>query len=108
MTKVRIPIHKHYLIIDSPVGFHLIANNDMDDVYRPAGAWQLDMWSLLTKEYFKQYPVFTLDLEYDETQLGVGEEVVYRESDINLGTGLSGVNGQGIQIIGDSIGLATP
>ena len=99
MIKEDIPIHKRYLIIDSPIDFTLIANNGTDEVYRPSGAWQLDLWTLLTKEYFNQYPVFTLQLEYDETKLEEGKTIVYRQSDINLGTGLSGVNGQAVEIV---------
>ena len=107
MIRDVVPVHKHYLVIDSPIPFILIANDGTDEVYRPAGAWQIDLWSILTKEYFKQYPVFKLEIEYDETKLDEGQTLVYRQSDINLGTGLSGVNGQAIQIIGDSVGLAT-
>ncbi len=98
MVRDVIPIHKRYLVIDSPIDFVLIANNGTDEVYRPAGAWRLDMWSLLSKEYFRQYPVFTLEIEYDNERIPEGKNVVYRQSDIDLGSGLAGVNGQLVQV----------
>ena len=94
----RIPVHKHFLVIDSPIPFTLIANNGTDTVYRMAGAWRIDMWQLLSKEYFKQYPVFTLVLSYDEDELPVGKTIIVRQSDIDLGSGIAGVNGQDVKV----------
>ena len=98
MTKEKLTLNKRFLIIDSPISFTLIANEGTDNVYRPAGAWQLNIWELLPERFFKQYPVFNLEIVYDETELKEGEKVVIRESDINLGTGLAGVNGQLVQV----------
>ena len=97
IIRETIPVHKHFLIIDSPVPFTLVANNGTDEVYRMAGAWRIDLWKILTKDYFKQYPVFTLDLVYDDTNLGTGT-IEVRQSDIDLGEGIAGVNGQDVHI----------
>ena len=88
-----IPVHKHFLMIDSPIEFDLIANNGTDIVHRPAGAWRVDLYTLLPEKFFKQYPVFVLEIEYDDTNLN-GKTVIIRESDIDLGTGIAGLNGQ--------------
>ncbi len=97
IIKETIPVHKHFLIIDSPVPFTLVANNGTDEVYRMAGAWRIDLWKILTKDYFKQYPVFTLELVYDDTNLG-GGTIEVRQSDIDLGEGIAGVNGQDVHV----------
>ena len=98
IVKESIPVHKHFLVIDSPIPFTLIANNGTDEVYRMAGAWRIDMWQLLSKEYFKQYPVFTLELSYDEDELPAGQTIIVRQSDIDLGSGIAGVNGQDVKV----------
>ncbi len=97
IIKETIPVHKHFLIVDSPIPFTLVANNGTDEVYRMAGAWRIDLWKILTKDYFKQYPVFTLDLVYDDTNLG-GQTITIRQSDIDLGEGIAGINGQDVHI----------
>lgn len=97
IIREKIPIHKHFLVIDSPVPFTLIANNGTDEVYRMAGAWRVDLWKLLPKEFFKQYPVFDIEIEYDDTDLN-GGSVVIRQSDIDLGEGIAGVNGQDVKV----------
>ena len=93
----KLQLNKKFLIIDSPVPFTLRANNGTDEVYRMAGAWQLDTDKLLPEKYMKQYPVFNLDLVYDDTNLN-GQHVVVRESNIDIGDGISGVNGQDVRI----------
>jgi len=93
----KLQLNKHFLIIDSPVPFTLRANNGTDEVYRMAGAWQIDTYKLLPEEYQKQYPVFNMDLIYDDTNLN-GGTVVVRESDIDVGDGIAGVNGQDVKV----------
>jgi hypothetical protein len=93
----QLQLNKQFLIIDSPVPFTLIANNGTDEVYRMAGAWQIDTHKLLPERYQKQYPVYYLDLVYDDTNLG-GQSVTVRESNIDIGDGISGVNGQDVKI----------
>ena len=93
----KLQLNKKFLIIDSPVPFTLRANNGTDEVYRMAGAWQLDTDKLLPEKYMKQYPVFNLDLVYDDTNLN-GGSVVIRESNIDIGDGISGVNGQDVKV----------
>ena len=93
----KLQLNKHFVIIDSPVPFTLMANNGTDSVYRMAGAWQIDTWKLLPEEYMKQYPVFNLDLIYDDTNLN-GGTVIVRESNIDVGDGISGVNGQDVKV----------
>lgn len=93
----HLQLNKQFLIIDSPVPFTLIANNGTDEVYRMAGAWQIDTHKLLPEKYQKQYPVFNLDLVYDDTNLG-GQSVTVRESNIDIGDGISGVNGQDVKV----------
>lgn len=93
----HLQLNKQFLIIDSPVPFTLVANNGTDEVYRMAGAWQIDTHKLLPEKYQKQYPVFNLDLVYDDTNLG-GQIVTVRESNIDIGDGISGVNGQDVRV----------
>ena len=77
MIKEKLPIHKQYLVISSPVEFSLIANNGTDKVLRPAGVWQLDCYKLLPEKFMKNYPVFNLELEYDETKIPTGFTLEY-------------------------------
>lgn len=74
----HLQLNKQFLIIDSPVPFTLIANNGTDEVYRMAGAWQIDTHKLLPEKYQKQYPVFNLDLVYDDTNLN-GKSITVRK-----------------------------
>ena len=90
MTEIRekIPVHKHFLVIDSPIPFTIVANNGTDEVYRMAGAWRIDLWKLLCKDYFKENPVYTMELVYDSDLLQQGQTIVVRQSDIDLGSGI--------------------
>lgn len=99
MTKIPLTLGKHYLLIDSPISFYLVDNED-NIVYRPSGVWQLDTWKLLPEKYQKDHPVYTLSLEYDESKLADGKEVLVRESDIDLGDGVAGVSGQSVMLTG--------
>ena len=99
MTRVPLTLGKHYLLIDSPISFYLI-DNEENSVYRPSGVWQLDTWKLLPEKYQKDHPVYTLLIEYDESKLADGKEVLIRESDIDLGDGVAGVSGQAVMLTG--------
>lgn len=99
MTRVPLTLGKHYLLIDSPISFYLI-DNEENSVYRPSGVWQLDTWKLLPEKYQKDHPVYTLMVEYDESKLADGKEVLIRESDIDLGDGVAGVSGQSVMLTG--------
>lgn len=97
IVRERIAIHKHFLVIDSPIPFDLIANNGTDTVHRMAGAWRIDLHKLLPEEYFKQYPVYSIEIEYDSDLLN-GSTISISQSDIDLGEGIAGVNGQDVYI----------
>ena len=97
MITQHISVHKHFLIIDSPISFRLVANNGTDEVYRMAGAWSIDLWKLLPERYEKQYPVYQIDMVYDDDLLN-GREIVINESNIDLGSGIAGVNGQDVVV----------
>ena len=99
MTRIPLTLGKHYLLIDSPISFYLV-DNEENSVYRPSGVWQLDTWKLLPEKYQKDHPVYTLSIEYDESKLGDGKEVLIRESDIDLGDGVAGVSGQAVMLTG--------
>ena len=99
MTRIPLTLGKHYLLIDSPISFFLI-DNEENSVYRPSGVWQLDTWKLLPEKYQRDHPVYTLSIEYDESKLDVGKEVLIRESDIDLGDGVAGVSGQSVMLTG--------
>lgn len=99
MTRVPLTLGKHFLLIDSPISFYLI-DNEENSVYRPSGVWQLDTWKLLPEAYQKDHPVYTLSIEYDESKLADGKEVLIRTSDIDLGDGVAGVSGQAVQLTG--------
>ena len=99
MTKIPLTLGKHYLLIDSPISFYLI-DNEENSVYRPSGVWQLDTWKLLPEKYQKDHPVYTLSIEYDESKLVDGKDVLIRESDIDLGDGVAGVSGQAVMLTG--------
>ena len=98
MIKEKLPIHKQYLVISSPVEFSLIANNGTDKVLRPAGVWQLDCYKLLPEKFMKNYPVFNLELEYDETKIPTGFTLEYYFTNINLGDSLKGVSGDLVEL----------
>ena len=99
MARIPLTLGKHYLLIDSPISFYLI-DNEENSVYRPSGVWQLDTWKLLPEKYQKDHPVYTLSVEYDERKLTDGKEVLIRESDIDLGDGVAGVSGQAVMLTG--------
>ena len=99
MTRIPLTLGKHFLLIDSPISFYLV-DNEENSVYRPSGVWQLDTWKLLPEKYQKDHPVYTLSIEYDESKLADGKEVVIRESDIDLGDGVAGVSGQAVMLTG--------
>lgn len=99
MTRIPLTLGKHYLLIDSPISFFLV-DNEENSVYRPSGVWQLDTWKLLPEKYQKDHPVYTLSIEYDETKLTEGKEVLVRESDLDLGDGVAGVSGQAVMLTG--------
>lgn len=99
MTRVPLSLGKHFLLIDSPISFYLI-DNEENSTYRPSGVWQLDTWKLLPEKYQKDHPVYTLMIEYDESKLADGKKVSIRESDIDLGEGVAGVSGQAVQLTG--------
>lgn len=109
-------LRQQFVVIDSPVDFQLVANpvlvqdeqgffhfpenrvKGTDICSRRAGAWQINAWKLLNKEEFPLRPVFTMALVYDETLLEEGQEVSVSYSDINVGEGIAGVNGQLVTI----------
>ena len=109
----ELTLYRHYLLIDSPISFEFIANptnynKDMSDFSRvtgldvcsrPAGCWRVDCWKLLPKEFQRNNPVFTMLLKYDADLLAEGEVVDVRYSDIDVGEGVAGVNGQLVQIL---------
>ena len=99
MTRIPLTLGRHYLLIDSPISFYLV-DNEENSVYRPSGVWQLDTWKLLPEKYQKDHPVYTLSIEYDENKLADGKEVLIRESDIDLGDGVAGVSGQAVMLTG--------
>lgn len=99
MTRIPLTLGKHFLLIDSPISFYLV-DNEENSVYRPSGVWQLDTWKLLPEKYQKDHPVYTLMIEYNENNLADGKEVVIRESDIDLGDGVAGVSGQAVMLTG--------
>lgn len=98
MIKEKLPIHKQFLVISAPVPFRLIANNGTDSVERPAGVWQLDTYKLLPEKFMKNYPVFTLELEYDESKIEDGFNFEYYFTNINLGDSLKGVSGDLVEL----------
>ena len=111
-------LYRHFMLIDSPIPFELIANptnfrkdehgnvlnTDLSEITgrdicsRPAGAWRIDCWTLLPERYHKQNPVFTMLIKYDKDLLEEGEFVDIRYSDIDIGEGVAGVNGQLVSI----------
>ena len=111
-------LYRHFMLIDSPIPFELIANptnfrkdehgnvlnTDLSEITgrdicsRPAGAWRVDCWTLLPEKYHKQNPVFTMLIKYDKDLLEEGEIVDIRYSDIDIGEGVAGVNGQLVSI----------
>lgn len=98
MFKEKLPIHKQYLVISAPITFRLIANNGTDIVERPAGVWQLDTNRLLPEKFMKNYPVFNLELEYDDTKIPEGFNFEYYFTNINLGDSLKGVSGDLVEL----------
>lgn len=94
MTKIRLILSKRYCVVESPIPFTLVANDGTDSVSRSAGAWRINCAELLPRQYFPLYPVFNMDIYYDETLLKEGQQVLISYSDIDLGEGIAGVNGQ--------------
>lgn len=87
---------KHFSIIDSPVPFYLVDNYGFR-AYRTAGAWQFDNWKLLPEKFHKIYPVYTLSIEWDS---GENDDIqpIFMDTDLDLGDGIAGVNGQPVNI----------
>ena len=112
----ELTLYRHFLLVDSPIPFEFIANptnyspsmsdfsrvTGLDVCSRPSGCWRVDCWKLLPKEFQRNNPVFTMLLKYDADLLGDGETVDVRYSDIDVGEGVAGVNGQLVQILPDT------
>ena len=112
----ELTLYRHFLLVDSPIPFEFIANptnyspsmsdfsrvTGLDVCSRPSGCWRVDCWKLLPKEFQRNNPVFTMLLKYDADLLGDGETVDIRYSDIDVGEGVAGVNGQLVQILPDT------
>lgn len=98
MIREKLGVHKQYLVISAPVPFKLIANNGTDFVQRSSGIWQLDCYKLLPEKFMKNYPVFNLELEYDETLIPSGFTFEYYFTNLNLGDSLKGVSGDLVEL----------
>lgn len=98
IKKEKLGIHKQYLIISAPCEFELISNFGTDKVSRPSGIWQLDCYKLLPEKFQKNYPVFNLELQYDEDKVPSGFTFEYYFSDLNLGDSLKGVSGDLVEL----------
>lgn len=98
IKKEKLGIHKQYLIISAPCEFELISNFGTDKVSRPSGIWQLDCYKLLPEKFQKNYPVFNLELQYDEDKIPSGFTFEYYFSDLNLGDSLKGVSGDLVEL----------
>lgn len=110
MTVETLTLYRHFCLIDSPIPFELVANptnpdgtEGRDICSRPAGAWVIDCWKLLPEKFFKLNPVFSMNIKYDESLLREGQKVSVRYSDIDIGEGVAGVNGQLVQISPQSL-----
>lgn len=89
---------KHFVIIDTPVSFQLVDNYGFK-AYRPAGAWQIDCWKLLPEKFHKLYPVYVLSIQWDDLDDNVNPVISY--TDLDLGDGIAGVNGQPVMVNGE-------
>lgn len=99
---------KHFCMIVSPISFRLVCNPSGGDLLEgtdvltlPAGAFSFDMWKLLPEKYFKQHPAFRIGIAYDDKLLADGEKVEFSYSDVDFGTGISGLAGSVESITAD-------
>lgn len=88
---------KHFLIIDSKKSFFLEDNQGFK-AYRPAGAWQVDCWKLLPEQWHKIYPVYTLKIEWENSEADKDYIPAINATDLDLGDGIAGVSGQPVNI----------
>nr|MCR5288873.1 hypothetical protein [Treponema sp.] len=93
LKKTTLPMLKRFVYIDCDSVFYLSANNGNDLFRCSAGSRKIDSSKFLGEEYYKNNPVFTVDLYCD-----VKTHVSFTYSDIDADS-LSGVSGQAVEIV---------
>lgn len=96
-NEMVLELGKHFLIIDSNKSFFLEDNQGFR-AYRPAGAWQIDCWKLLPEQWHKIYPVYTLKIEWENSEADKDYIPAINTTDLDLGDGITGVSGQPVNI----------
>lgn len=96
-NELTLELGKHFLIIDSNKSF-VLEDNQGFRAYRPAGAWQIDCWKLLPEEWHKIYPVYTLKIEWENSEFDKDYIPTVNATDLDLGDGIAGVSGQPVNI----------
>lgn len=96
-NELTLELGKHFLIIDSNKSFFLEDNQGFR-AYRPAGAWQIDCWKLLPEQWHKIYPVYTLKIEWTNSEADKNYIPAINATDLDLGDGIAGVSGQPVNI----------
>ena len=96
-NELTLELGKHFLIIDSNKSF-ILEDNQGFRAYRPAGAWQIDCWKLLPEQWHKIYPVYTLKIEWSNSEADKDYIPTINATDLDLGDGIAGVSGQPVNI----------
>lgn len=96
-NEMVLELGKHFLIIDSNKSFFLEDNQGFR-AYRPSGAWQIDCWKLLPEQWHKIYPVYTLKIEWENSEDDKDYIPAINATDLDLGDGIAGVSGQPVNI----------
>lgn len=96
-NELTLELGKHFLIIDSNKSF-ILEDNQGFRAYRPAGAWQIDCWKLLPEQWHKIYPVYTLKIEWENSEADKDYIPTINATDLDLGDGIAGVSGQPVNV----------
>lgn len=93
------PVYRNYLQIISPIPFYIWINDKYEEkVYMPSNGYTYDCRKLLLKDTMPNQPAYTLHIEYNETELLEGEQVILNSFDTNFSDVMTKFSGEVVQL----------
>lgn len=117
-VSVRLDLTRHFISLDCSFPCYLVVNPTRPDCLEgtdvglvPTGGFEIDAWTLLSKDYFPNNPGFIAVLVYDKALVndseGFGAPVLHYH-DVDFGKVVSGHNGQSVNITGFDMATSMP
>ena len=117
-VSVRLDFTRHFISLDCSFPFYLVVNPTRPDCLEgtdvglvPTGGFEIDAWTLLSKDYFPNNPGFIAVLVYDKALVNDSEGFnapVLHYHDVDFGKVVSGHNGQSVNITGFDMATSMP